>query len=152
MENTENKSIKERLRQFIMFKNISTREFERLIQVSYGFVANMSNSTSPQKIAKISHCFPELSIEWLLTGDGNMLKNDSDGDTINQTVGGDNNGTMIGKHTGKYSGKFAGFAGGDDISRLIATNKELLAQNRKSQEQIDRLIGIIEKMQKQIES
>lgn len=150
MENTENKSIKERLRQFIMFKNISTREFERLIQVSYGFVANMSNSTSPQKISKISHCFPELSIEWLLTGEGEMLKNESDGDTITQTVGGDNNGTMIGKHTGKYSGKFAGFGGGDDISRLIATNKELLAQNRKSQEQIDRLIGIIEKMQQNV--
>ena len=80
MECAENQNVKDRLKQFIMFKNISTREFERQVGVSYGFIGNMSKSTSPDKVIKISHQFPELNITWLLTGDGDMLtkKNDSD--------------------------------------------------------------------------
>lgn len=41
MECAENQNVKDRLKQFIMFKNISTREFERQIGVSYGFIGNM---------------------------------------------------------------------------------------------------------------
>lgn len=74
MESVENQSVKERLKQFIMFKNISTREFERQIGVSYGFIGNMSKSTSPDKIIKISHRYPDLNTDWLLTGNGEMLK------------------------------------------------------------------------------
>lgn len=141
-------TVKERVILFCRFKNLSIREFEKQCNVSNGYFNNLKNGgIAYNKMLIILESFPELNGDWLATGRGEMLKNDSDGDTITQTVGGDNNGTMIGKHTGKYSGKFAGFGGGDDISRLIATNKELLAQNRKSQEQIDRLIGIIEKMQ-----
>lgn len=74
MENSENQSVKDRLKEFIMFKNISTRQFERQVGVSYGFIGNMSKSTSPDKIIKISHCYPELNVDWLLTGKGEMLK------------------------------------------------------------------------------
>jgi hypothetical protein len=146
-------TVKERLERYCKSNGFSIRHFERKIDVSYGYFGHLQkNGISHEKVKKIINEFPDLNIDWLLNGEGEMLKNDSDGDTITQTVGGDNNGTMIGKHTGKYSGKFALFAGGDDISRLIATNKELLAQNRKSQEQIDRLIGIIEKMQGAMEN
>lgn len=77
MECAENQNVKDRLKQFIMFKNISTREFERQIGVSYGFIGNMSKSTSPDKVIKISHQFPELNMTWLLTGEGEMLRTDS---------------------------------------------------------------------------
>ena len=77
MECAENQNVKDRLKQFIMFKNISTREFERQIGVSYGFIGNMSKSTSPDKVIKISHQFPELNMTWLLTGEGEMIRTDS---------------------------------------------------------------------------
>lgn len=77
MECAENQNVKDRLKQFIMFKNISTREFERQIGVSYGFIGNMSKSTSPDKVIKISHQYPELNMTWLLTGEGEMLRTDS---------------------------------------------------------------------------
>ena len=144
-------TVKERVILFCRFKNLSIREFEKQCNVSNGYFNNLKNGgIAYNKMLIILESFPELNGDWLATGRGEMLKDDSDGDHITQTVGGDNNGTMIGKNTGKYSGKFAGSM--PDISRLIQTNKELLEQNRKSQEQIDRLIGIIERMQEKAEN
>ena len=68
------------------------------------------------------------------------------GDNIVQTIEGDNHGTMIGK--GKYSGKFAGIPEGSQMQYLMEQNKQLLQQNQKFQDHIDRLLGIIEDMSK----
>lgn len=101
MKTTEKQSIKDRLKQFIMLKNISIREFERQIGVAYGFISNMSNSTSPSKLSRISHCFPDLNIEWLMTGEGEILKN-NDSDNISQN-GHHNTATMNGDITQNYA-------------------------------------------------
>lgn len=77
MDKHENQSVKERLKTFIMFKNISTREFERKIGTAYGFIGNMSKSTSPEKIMRIHNAFPELNTDWLMTGEGEMLRNEA---------------------------------------------------------------------------
>lgn len=69
-------NVKERLSQFIKFKNMSVVEFERLIGVSNGYVSSISKSIQPDKLEIISDTNPDLSIEWLLIGRGSMLKSE----------------------------------------------------------------------------
>lgn len=71
-------SVKERLRIFIKSQNLTVRAFEKLINVSNGYVSSIRSSIQPDKIERISEHFPTLSIDWLLTGKGEMLISDSD--------------------------------------------------------------------------
>lgn len=70
-------TVKERLIKYIKSKGMSTREFCRHIGVSETYVNSMRSSMQPDKLIKITHLFPDLNAEWLLTGDGEMLKNNS---------------------------------------------------------------------------
>ena len=68
-------SVKERIKEFVKFKKIPVRQFCLSIGVSESFVSNMVKSIQPDKIYNISQQYPELNIEWLLTGKGEMLRN-----------------------------------------------------------------------------
>ena len=70
-------SVKERLIEFIDYKKISKSEFCRTIGVSNAFVTSIVKSIQPDKIERITLNYPELNTEWLLTGKGRMIKNDS---------------------------------------------------------------------------
>ena len=71
-------TVKERLLKFIKFKELSTHKFEKTCGLSTGYVANIRVSIQPDKIQKIAHKFSELNTGWLLTGEGNMLKDNSE--------------------------------------------------------------------------
>ncbi len=64
---------KDRLEQFIRTMGYSIREFERAIGVSNGTVRHVTDTLSANIKEKISAKFPQLSMEWLLTGKGTML-------------------------------------------------------------------------------
>ena len=68
-------SVKERLKEFINYKGISVRSFEAKCGFSYGYIANMRVSMQPEKVTSIAERYPELNTGWLLTGEGDMLKN-----------------------------------------------------------------------------
>lgn len=68
-------SVRDRLIYFIRSKGLSFRDFERSIGVANGYVRNISRSIQPDKIEKISQIYPDLSIEWLITGKGTMNGN-----------------------------------------------------------------------------
>ena len=104
--------LKERLKAIAQEKGLSIRSFERKSSLSVGFV-NASKKTLNQKSAEnILRAFPDLNQEWLLTGEGSMLKDVDDNNTVVDT-----------------------------------SQADLLEALKKSQEQIDRLLGIIERMQ-----
>ena len=63
-------TVKHRVIQFIEYKNISVREFERRCGLSYGYVNNMRVSIQPDRLKNIATCFPELNTGWLITVDG----------------------------------------------------------------------------------
>ncbi len=65
--------VKERLIEFIKFKGISVREFCREIGVSETYVSSMRMSIQPDKMKIISDKFPDLSMKWLFTGEGEMI-------------------------------------------------------------------------------
>lgn len=65
--------IKDRLLQYINFKCITKAFFEKSIYASNGYINNVKTLGS-DKLEDILNKYPDLNIEWLLTGNGNMIK------------------------------------------------------------------------------
>lgn len=70
-------TVKERLEFFLKSEKISNSEFGRRIGACASYVASIRKSISPDKIEGIAENWPNLNIEWLLTGEGEMLKSQS---------------------------------------------------------------------------
>lgn len=124
--------VKERIREFIKYLRISEREFCRQIGVSTSYVNSIRTSIQPDKMKAISDKFPELNPMWLLTGDGEMLQKGN----INQ-VSGDSNTTVAGNGNRVTT---------NDISGMIELQKGYQAMIKEKDDQINRLISVIEKL------
>lgn len=86
--------IKERLLQFINIENIEKARFEKESGLSNGFVDKVGSTIRSKSLDKIRKQFPHLNIDWLLTGEGEMLKTGSihvvgDGNISNTGMTGD---------------------------------------------------------------
>lgn len=127
--------VRMRLQEFISSKGINISDFERLCGLSNGYVHKIKNSVGKRGLTDIQRVFPELNTDWLLTGKGEMLN-----PPISQSV------------TGSHNTAVAGNGNQVNTSTLI---EELAAQRRltekvqmqldKSQEQIDRLLTLLER-------
>jgi transcriptional regulator with XRE-family HTH domain len=135
-------SVKERVRQFCQEKKISVREFEKRCNVSNGYFNNLKNGgIAYNKMLIILAAFPELNGDWLATGEGEMLRSESQV----QNISGHHNATTMNGDI-RQSGEVA--AG--NVSALFDSNKELISQHgeliRQHSELIrqqDELISII---------
>lgn len=67
--------IQDRIKQFIEYKGISNREFERSCSLSNAFVRNVRDTISTKTLELILQAYPEIDRDWLLTGEGTMLSN-----------------------------------------------------------------------------
>lgn len=76
------KGVKERLINFLNAQSVKKSFFEECIGASNGFVNSIRRSISPDKINAIKENFPDLNIDWLLTGDGEMLNTFENKDEI----------------------------------------------------------------------
>ena len=126
-------TMKDRLMQFINYKDISVQAFETNVNLSNGAVSKMGDGTRRSTIDKISNFYPDLNTNWLLTGEGDMLKPiQSVGDISNSSVSGVNvNGREIHINPDAYN----------TLLKIVESNQRT---TEKFQEQIDRLISIIE--------
>ena len=68
-------TVKERLIEYLKFKNIGQKDFAQQVGLSSGFVNAIRVSIQPKSLHKISMQFPDLNTGWLLTGEGTMVKN-----------------------------------------------------------------------------
>ncbi|HFG0566949.1 TPA: hypothetical protein ACGFUW_002739, partial [Flavobacterium psychrophilum] len=66
----------ERVNQYIDYKGISKYKFCKDLGFSNKFLDNSSNMGT-DKACKILHHYPEINSEWLLTGQGSMLKSET---------------------------------------------------------------------------
>lgn len=66
-------TVKERLLLFLKHKHLSQAKFEKLCNLSNGYVNNMRKGFSVDKLQNVVSAFPELNREWLVYGEGDML-------------------------------------------------------------------------------
>lgn len=66
--------IQERLRKYIEVKSLTPKQFEQISGLSNGSFSKLSDNTRRSTVNRISIAFPDLNTSWLLTGDGEMLK------------------------------------------------------------------------------
>jgi hypothetical protein len=71
----KNSAVKQRVKEFVKYKKISVRSFEHDCGLSYSYVNSIRVSIQPDKVHKIALAIPDLNTGWLLTGEGEMLKN-----------------------------------------------------------------------------
>lgn len=70
-------TVKDRIKAFCKAEKTTVSAFESSIGVANGYVNAISKSIGIDKIQTILEKFPKLSIEWLLTGRGDMYREDS---------------------------------------------------------------------------
>lgn len=124
--------IKDRLKQVIDFQGISIRQFEKSIGASNAYFSSIKDDISTKYIRNIMRVYPNISIEWIISGEGNMLRSGSANNMqISQVANGDSNRQL--QHISN--------ADTDDVLRLTKRIQELQQQNAK-------LIDIISQLTK----
>lgn len=73
----ENK-LRNRVRQYCEYMNIRVSQFEKKAGLSNGYFNQVSKKPSEAKLDTIAKAHPNLSIDWLCTGRGEMIKGDED--------------------------------------------------------------------------
>lgn len=138
-------TVKERISIFINYKKISARAFETRCGFSNGYLRQLKNSPTVDKMEMILSAFPEINREWLTAGNGEMLK-----DNTTQISHGDNSPNISGNGNNVNAASTI-----DKALNEIAEQRKLVAkaqdqvsvameQVSKSQQQIDRLLSILE--------
>lgn len=64
---------KDRLLAFINHLGMRYAEFERACNLSNGFVQNTNDRIRRSSLNQIAAAFPELNVEWVISGNGEML-------------------------------------------------------------------------------
>lgn len=69
---------KDRIIQYINYKGISVSEFLRTTDIKRGFLDSdkLNSAVSDVFVAKIIAKYTDMNLEWLITGEGNMLKSE----------------------------------------------------------------------------
>lgn len=66
--------IKARLKKYALSKGLSDRAFAMRAGLASSFISSCKGMLTAVTINKLSVCYPDLNISWLLTGEGEMLR------------------------------------------------------------------------------
>lgn len=69
----EKSKVKERLLDYIKFKGYNINQFEKSIGASKSYMRNVKN-ISAEVLSDICKLYDDINPEWLLSGDGDMIK------------------------------------------------------------------------------
>ncbi len=75
----------ERAKEFTNYKSLTAKQFEQIVGLSNGAFSKLSDSIRKSTVDRISNAFPDLNTNWLLTGEGEMIKSSCDGVSQNSS-------------------------------------------------------------------
>lgn len=112
---------KDRLKLFVKEKGYGRNKFEGLIGISIGYLSTKNETINSDVIEKTKTFFPDLNLDWLITGRGEMTAPDLQPDPTEK------DGENIGESPVKYKNKYL----------------EVLEENRSLRIEIEKLRKII---------
>lgn len=129
--------VKDRIKAILDYYHLSVNEFVTQTRVKtgqavYDLLSGKTKSISQSMEGKILSCFQDINRAWLLTGEGEMIKS-----SVQQMLNGDNNTQIAGNNNHVNLPSTL-----DKAINEIAEQRKLVA---KAQEQIDRLISLLER-------
>ena len=68
---------KERTLRFITYKGLSVKKFEEMCGLSNGYLNSMKSGYGSSKLAQVLTAFPDLNRDWLVYGEGEMIKGET---------------------------------------------------------------------------
>lgn len=77
---------KDRTLKFVAYKGLSIKKFEEMCGLSNGYLNSMKSGYGNSKLAQVLSAFPELNRDWLVYGEGEMIKNIDINSNINSST------------------------------------------------------------------
>lgn len=137
----DNQTVKDRIFLFIKNAGIKKTEFERKCNLSNGYLNAMRSGLGVEKLESVLSAYPDLNRVWLLTGEGEMLRDEKN--FIENNVVGDGNAVGIGNtvgtpgHQGDESGEVA------RLRELLAEKERLIAEKDARLADKDKIIELL---------
>lgn len=101
--------IKTRIKDFISTQGLTVQAFEKICGLSNGYISSMRKGFGTDKLNNVLINFPELNRDWLLYGEGEMLKRPSVPEKLDTDVQENNEGLhMIPFYDAETTGGFNG--------------------------------------------
>ena len=66
---------KDRTLRFIAYKGLSVKKFEEMCGLSNGYINSMKSGFGSNKLSQVLSVFSDLNRDWLVYGEGEMIKN-----------------------------------------------------------------------------
>ncbi|QHN64598.1 hypothetical protein [Bergeyella cardium] len=134
--------MKERLIKFLEYLKIGQNKFAQNVGLSPSFINNLGDGINLKSLQKILKVYPQLNERWLLTGEGDMIRELTQiakgNGSINSNISGNVEGNVIISH--------------NDFSNMLEVQKgnleiqkELNDRLKTSQEQVNILLEILQK-------
>lgn len=142
-------AVKQRLEHFAATLGLSMLQFEKQCDMKHGVASRITAKSYPKTFEKIHQRFPSLNIEWLKTGNGDMLITEhpdiTDGGVINANGGISHSAINSGSGSASYHATTNNTSASNQQIRLLSKRIDaLIAQNKEKDTQIGRLLEIIE--------
>lgn len=91
-------TVKERLTEYLKFKGITKSAFGREVGVSSAYVNSITRTINPDIVKRIRLSYPDLNTDWILLGEGQMLKPVSGHMVVTGEVSGNGNNIVAGNN------------------------------------------------------
>ncbi|OAV73497.1 hypothetical protein Barb6_00164 [Bacteroidales bacterium Barb6] len=123
---------KKRFVEYLKARGIGQTDFESKVGFSRGQIAQKNGFTA-SSLNKIAEYFPELNMNWLITGKGDS-----------QVIGDISSSTVVGSNVNGNGNSITH----NEMDRMIDLQEKYIERLKKRDEQIDKLLDIINNMNK----
>lgn len=78
-------TIKDRILEYLKYKKLPVKQFEERSGLSNGYVSSMRKGIGLEKLENVLNAFPDLDRDWLIYGEGQMIKNLEESSNLEDT-------------------------------------------------------------------